>query len=268
MDILVGCDPELFVKSRATGLPVSAFGLVPGTKREPFEVDDGAVQVDGMALEFNTKPAATFDQFDHNITSVLGAMRSMVSDDLVFDIRASVVFDDTVLAAMPEEALVLGCDPDYNAYTMKANPRPEPPLPGLRTASGHIHVGLPGEIDDWRSMEHFEDMARLCRAMDRFCGLTSVIIDPDPTRRVLYGAAGAMRVKPYGMEYRVPSNGWIKTRRKRALMFEMVQRSIAWLIEDDVTRNVVDDDVQTAINTSNVAECKAILNFMMGGTRG
>jgi len=55
MKILVGCDPELFVKK--DGVLVSAHGLVQGSKEHPFRVSKGAVQVDGMALEFNIDPA-------------------------------------------------------------------------------------------------------------------------------------------------------------------------------------------------------------------
>lgn len=264
MDILIGCDPELFVRNKTTGLSVSAFGLIPGTKKDPYIVGNGAVQVDGMALEFNTNPAATFNEFDANIVSVMKDMKAMISDDLLFDIIPSVVFDDETLAAMPDVAKELGCDPDYNAYTMEANPRPVPPVPGLRTASGHVHIGL-GEFKNWRGPDHFSEMSRLVRGLDRFVGLTSVLMDPDPTRRVLYGAAGAMRVKPYGVEYRVPSNAWIKTKVRRKVMYDAVQSTINWLVEDKCNHDVMDKDVQNAINSSDVAECTAMLTFMKKG---
>ena len=51
MNILIGADPELFVKK--DGVVVSGHDLIQGTKADPFPVQDGAVQVDGMALEFN-----------------------------------------------------------------------------------------------------------------------------------------------------------------------------------------------------------------------
>lgn len=55
MSYLVGADPELFVSK--AGVILSAFGLVGGTKKVPQKVERGAVQVDGMALEFNIDPA-------------------------------------------------------------------------------------------------------------------------------------------------------------------------------------------------------------------
>jgi hypothetical protein len=263
INLTLGCDPEVFVRDRETKMPVSAYGLVPGTKAEPHAVNDGAVQVDGMALEFNTAPAATAAEFSYNITSVLAQMEAMLPSSLEFDIRGSVVFDEVTLAIMPDEAKELGCDPDFNAYTMEANPRPEPPIPGLRTAAGHIHFGL-GTFPNFREEAHFEQMAKLVRMLDRYLGCASVIMDPDPTRRVLYGAAGAFRVKPYGCEYRVPSNAWIKSERRRFVMYTLSHKAVEQLVTNDATHDVVDADVIDAINRSDVDECKSILRFMMG----
>lgn len=263
MDYLIGCDPEFFVKDRATGVPVSAYNLVPGTKKEPFVVDDGAMQVDGMALEFNTNPAKTFNEFNHNIVSVMNVMRQIVPKELEFSIVPSVVFSDDVMEQQPDVAKELGCDPDFNAYTLDANPRPVPPIPGLRTASGHLHFGV-CETDNPMGAEHMELCGQLMKAMDRFCGTTSVIQDPDPTRRQLYGCAGAFRPKTYGGEYRVPSNAWIANELLRKEMFDMAGAALDWLIAGEL-RNVPDQDVINAINNSDVQECHAIRKFMLEG---
>lgn len=55
----IGADPEVFVGRE--GQFFSAHGLVPGNKRRPHKVDRGAVQVDGMALEFNIDPASSYE---------------------------------------------------------------------------------------------------------------------------------------------------------------------------------------------------------------
>lgn len=266
MDYQIGCDPELFFKDKSSGVAVSAYDLLPGTKKNPFVVDNGALQVDGMAGEFNINPAKTFNEFNHNIVSVMGVMRQIVPVNLEFNIVGSVVFTDEVMEAQPDIAKELGCDPDFNAYTLDANPRPVPLVPGLRTASGHIHLGVPVmATDDPRSAQHMELCSQLMKAMDRFCGTTSVIMDPDPTRRQLYGCAGAFRPKPYGGEYRVPSNAWIATEETRREMYDMVAATMNWLMADDITRNVPDADVIDAINRSDVQECHAIRKFMLEG---
>ena len=47
--------------------------------------------------------------------------------------------------------------------------------------------------------------------MDYAIGVPSVLIDSDKARRRLYGKAGSMRHKPYGVEYRTLSNFWLNS---------------------------------------------------------
>ena len=81
-DFLIGADPEFFVKK--AGKVVSAHNLVPGTKESPFPVKNGAVQVDGMALEFNINPAETFAAFESSLDSVLEQIIRMVPGYEIF----------------------------------------------------------------------------------------------------------------------------------------------------------------------------------------
>ena len=46
-NVCIGADPELFLKKN--GKFHSAYGTIPGTKRKPYPVPGGAVQIDGMA---------------------------------------------------------------------------------------------------------------------------------------------------------------------------------------------------------------------------
>ena len=76
--ILVGADPELFLAKN--GQFVSAHNLLPGTKYEPFPVKSGAIQVDGMAAEFNIDPVENEDSFLSSLETVLTQLKSMVPD--------------------------------------------------------------------------------------------------------------------------------------------------------------------------------------------
>ena len=104
--VLVGCDPEVFV--RKGGVFKSAYGLIKGDKKHPQKVHRGAVQVDGMALEFNIDPAATEDEFVINVQDVFNTMKGMVPD---YEVVATPVahFDMDYLRSQPADALELGC---------------------------------------------------------------------------------------------------------------------------------------------------------------
>lgn len=208
MKVLIGCDPELFLRDPQTGAFISGHNVLPGTKEEPFRVNCGAVQIDGTALEFNTDPAASCDEFVNNIDVVMGEMRRLAGADRNIVAVPVAEYDPEYFRTIPPEALELGCTPDWNAWTYDINPPPEGDRP-FRTGSGHVHVGW-GAFDVF-SEEHFLECTKLVRQLDYYLGLPSMIWDRDNRRRELYGKAGAMRVKPYGVEYRVLSNAWLNS---------------------------------------------------------
>lgn len=203
MNFTLGADPEIFVQEH--GLFKSAHGLVPGTKEEPFRVEKGAVQVDGMALEFNIDPAENYEEFQDNLDHVQQQLKNMIGD-IDFLEEASVTFPEVFLDIVPEENLELGCDPDFDAWTMQTNTSPDP-TQLMRTVGGHVHAGGfgTGQIDD----QALATGGRLARIMDETLGVYSILWDHDDRRREMYGKAGAFRPKSYGMEYRSLSNAWI-----------------------------------------------------------
>lgn len=208
--VTVGCDPELFVQpKKPKANPVSAWGLIPGTKYDPHKILDGMVQVDGCALEFGIDPARTAEEWFQRIKSVMGALETLVPQHKIL-IQPTAQFDvEYWNRDVPEGAKELGCEPDFNAWTGRCNPKPDTSLiPTLRTAAGHIHIGwCSGK--DINDKNHIEDCRLVAKQMDYYVGIWSLLWDPDSQRRLLYGRAGAHRVKPYGVEYRVPSNMWL-----------------------------------------------------------
>lgn len=237
-----GADPEVFVVDRATKKFVPAWGLVGGTKYEPELVQDGAVQVDGMALEFNINPAKTENKFVKNIFSVKKQLGDMIGDDLQLSDVSTAVFDVDVWKKTPKEAKVLGCDPDFNAITMMQNTMPKP-APRFRTAGGHIHIGW-GKNFDVGDPDFFNLCANVVRQLDASVGCYLYKHDPDRKRQSLYGAPGAFRVKPYGVEYRSPSNWWIRDEESTAKIFRIAKKAVEDLSEgvrypDNLTRGLV-----------------------------
>lgn len=231
MKLTFGADPELFVMEGDD--PFSAYGMVPGTKEEPHPVEAGAVQVDGMALEFNIDPASTYREFNMNINTVLRQLKAMIPKDKKISKASVVEFSPEIMEVSPKEATNLGCDPDFNAWKAgELNPRPQPPRrrPGFRTASGHIHIGWT-ENQDVHSTNHLNACIRAIRQLDFRLGIPSVTWDPRSSeRRKLYGQAGAFRPKPFGVEYRVLSNFWVTRPKYRRIVFREAKKAIEDLI--------------------------------------
>ena len=219
MKILIGADPEVFVKCKESGKFVTGHNLIPGTKSAPFPVKNGAVQVDGMALEFNIDPAGSRAEFVNNISSVMSQLDSMVPNhDLV--IRPTARFSSEYMSTMPKEALEMGCEPDYNAYSGLRNDKPSGDV-NYRTAGGHIHIGWTEGVDV-NDPDHIEACQMLVKALDKTIYRASPFFDNDNRRRALYGKKGSYRVKPYGVEYRVLSNSWLKSEELIGWVYDIV----------------------------------------------
>ena len=254
MQILVGADPEVFVKQN--NLFKSAHNLIQGDKSNPFPVPYGAVQVDGLALEFNINPAGHDEEFLFNIQSVYSALRAMVPD---YEVIATPVADFTeeYFKTLPAESLILGCDPDFNAWENGAeNRKPNANLP-MRTAAGHVHVGWT-TVEDKNDPQHRSDCCAVIKQLDYFLGLPSLLFDDNVRRRGMYGKAGAHRPKVYGVEYRVLSNAWLNSADLIKWVFNNTKLAMEVLIGGC---SFADEhgDIQDIINTSNVDKANAII---------
>ncbi len=264
MVFMLGCDPEVFVKEN--GKPVSAYGLVEGTKKAPFKTSHGAYQVDGMALEFNTDPvdANDFEGFNLNVVRTLADLKKALPEGK-YNISSVPVmeFGLDYIEAQPEEAKELGCDPDYDAYTLKPNPRPDGDRP-FRTGAGHLHVGWGADIPV-ENEDHIQICANFVKTMDCTVGLFMTFIDREPRRRELYGKAGAFRPKPYGVEYRTPSNVWIRNKDRRLIIHNLITRAIAFQTNGadayKITGGYDQDRVREIINTGDHRSAYAALDY-------
>jgi len=196
--ITIGSDPEVFLRD-PTGEIISAIGHVGGTKSHPIAVMCGALQEDNVLAEFNTDPASTCQEFVSNLKTVMGQLRERVSP-FELALISSHEFTKQQLMRSGRAAMMFGCDPDYNTYTGEKNSAPSARTT-LRTAGGHVHVG-------YDTPSNQKNM-RIGTVLDLLLGIPSVILDEDARRRTMYGKAGAIRHKPYGVEYRSLSNFWL-----------------------------------------------------------
>ncbi len=228
-EFLLGCDPEVFVVDK-DGNFVSAYGMIPGTKAEPLKVRNGMVQVDGMALEFGIDPSATREDFVYRVKDVMSQLKEMLPEGHSLSVSSIARFSPEIMAAQPEEALELGCDPDYSAYTLDKNPRPTLPDPNIRSAGGHVHIGW-GKGMASTDHRHIAACGALAAELDYYLGAASLAWDKDALRRSIYGAAGAFRPKPYGMEYRSGSNQWLRSEELIGFVYDTTLQAIRSVME-------------------------------------
>ena len=254
MKLLIGADPELFVSDN--GKLVSCHGLLPGTKAQPHRVERGAVQVDGMAAEFNIDPAADEEEFITNLNTVQNALRELLGGRTLEAIPVA-NFGAEYIQSQPQEARELGCEPDFNAWMEGAiNPKPDADTP-FRTASGHVHLG-------WKEDNmSFDEAIAVTKQMDFFLGLESLFWDGDMERRKLYGRAGCMRPKSYGVEYRVLSNAWLKSEELSRKVFTLAHRGFNALMQGEYLWERY-DNIEETINSSDKRTAKIILNDYYG----
>ncbi len=249
--IRLGADPEVFAKQG--GEYVSAYGMIPGTKDNPHVVNRGAVQVDGMALEFNIDPADSEDEFILNIDEVMAQLRAMVPD-VTLHADPVATFTKEYMEQQHPKAVELGCDPDYNAWTDSRNPIPDGTRL-FRTGAGHVHCGW---IDGVIPSNHEQVCQMMVRQMDFYLGLPSLLYDTDTQRRELYGKAGAYRVKKYGVEYRTLSNRWLMSDTLKRWVYRNSQLAWDTVWDNDLASKY--GDIQGVINNSDVRSALEIIN--------
>lgn len=253
-NITVGTDPEILLTMN--GEFTSAHGLVEGSKDKPAPVQNGAIQVDGMALEFNINPAKNVQEFVQNIDSVYQQLREKVPQEYQFSDKCTAHFNPEYFKARSAEEVEMGCDADYCVYTGEANKAPDPATP-MRTAGGHVHIG-------WRELgfmndAHNEVCEKVVKACDVFLGLPSVLFDDDNERRAMYGCAGCYRVKPYGVEYRTLSNAWIQSKSLQEFVFNNVMSMIA---RQEDWENFPYEAVRDAIDSSDKEKAKELCEVL------
>lgn len=240
----IGCDPEVFLIDNV-GKFISSIGKIGGSKKQPQPIGNGcAIQEDNVAVEFNTPPCRTADEFvehiQHNLNYLTEKAASM---NLKLSITPSAVFDDSELQT--RAAKEFGCEPDYNAWDYGAvNPKPRAANPNLRSAGGHVHVGLP---------DNGIDKLAVVQAMDLFVGIPLMKYDSDTARRELYGKAGAFRDKSYGIEYRTPSNVWITSPELIKFVYAQTARAVEFAEAGYTFNDEQAEKIQRSINTSDLA---------------
>lgn len=224
----IGCDPEFFLKERASGKLISAIPFVKGTKEQPMPLPAGGnIQRDNVAVEFATDPADSGESFVNNIRNTLTEVVKVLPGDAELAAIPSACFDADQLDH--PEALRFGCDPDYDAWNLMENDPPCALDNTFRSCGAHIHVGTDGK-DENTFLLDMQGKIDMVRAMDCIHGVISTVLDSNEAaiaRRQLYGKPGAHRPKmDYGVEYRVLSNYWLKSPVTVMMMYSLTSDAL------------------------------------------
>jgi hypothetical protein len=238
----LGADPELLFAYRETGTLASVQDRMPGTKEAPYLVEHGAIQADNVSGEFNIEPCTTHSEFSGKIKSVRSILIDILEAQGLAETRHSVgEYEETELTH--PNACTSGCDPDWNAYTLQINDPPDYTTTRLRAAGGHIHIGY--------SFER-QEIPEFVKVLDLLITVPMMVYD-DPRRRTMYGKAGAFRLKPYGLEYRTPSNAWVFSDERCRWVCEQVDRALK-----DWRKYQLPHNLQEIIDTHRISELDTI----------
>jgi phiEco32-like amidoligase-type 2 protein len=202
-NILVGSDPEFFLKDINTGEIISSEGLIGGSKKKPKEVKEGfAIQEDGVLLEVNVPPVTNSIDFYNNLDWLLKYVKAnILTNNLEIICQASADLHPRFFQS--EQATVLGCSVDYNCWTGFENDTPNAQGISWRSAGGHISISY----DNFNE----ETSITLLRNLELYLAVPSVLLDTDTRRKQLYGKSGAFRFTKFGLEMRTLSNFWLQS---------------------------------------------------------
>lgn len=253
-NITIGADPELFIVNTRTNQIVSAIPIIPGKKGAPYTngMPKGfGVELDCILGEFNIPPCTSENDFVQSIQYMKGWIRNWVKQyDPDLDIlccASSVVPEDQLLDPKANE---IGCMPDFNAYTKRANNTPEGYVDNRRVAGFHIHIGY--------DKPDVDTSLKLIKFFDLCCGVPSVLYDTDTFRRTLYGKAGSFRLPKYGVEARCLSSFMLND-EYLSLVYKQTMCAID-MVNDNMPLPE-GDLVQKCINTSNKVLAQHLINL-------
>lgn len=251
MNILVGADPEFFLEKE--NKIVASQPYLPGSKFEPYAVaGGGSVHRDNVMGEFGILPATSEDEFVHNISVTVNAIKKLIKpNDLHIKWLPHVYMDEEQLKHV--EAWTFGCLPDRDCWERDNSQSADEDTVGtLRCAGGHVHLGF--------NFKGPSDKVRAARACDIHLGLGSVLFDNDCVRRKTYGRAGRYRKKSYGIEYRTLSNAWLQDEKLIRWVYRGAVKAVT--VREGLDRRFGLTPATNIINAINYGDKKEAVKLM------
>lgn len=254
MSVTLGSDPEFFIRDKGKKSVRGSEEFIQGRGIKLYDWESSPTIVrDGVQVEINPQPSTCREGHFGSISGNILRLHEMVeqgNSEIAFEARAFVAPES--FEKLSKDSKMSGCNPVDNAHGIKA-PKQEMEKSRLRCAGGHVHVGG-DSVDKAVRRLGAESVVKM---MDIVAGNTLVMVDQFPgskERRRYYGKAGEYRVKPYGLEYRVPSNFWLRDYRLYGLTFGLVRLAVG-ICNSNVYSDILDridmKDVVKAINSND-----------------
>lgn len=233
-----GCDPELMLKKG--NKYVSAIDVVPANAEDRLTIEGHQFYYDNVLAEFAMKPAESKTEALKNLKRCLELYAEIVAPNKL-TAQAYQKYPDNIwkkLDPITKEpiAAVAGCAVDNCAYNVRSM---EPPKESIqsnteRSAGGHVHLGDERLLD---GENYGLWVAPSVVMMDLLIGIPFLFLDLDetgPNRRSIYGQAGRFRICDYGLEYRTPSNFWLRSPELAGLMYDLCEFTCNFITEGQI----------------------------------
>lgn len=214
--VIIGADPEGFFSK--DGVIVGSEKVIPKKGLFARYQTKPVVVRDGVQFELNPLAAWNISDLRTSIANgmtLLAKQLTELDNNVVVDWRGLVEVGESELASLSSDTRLLGCNPSLNIYEEWAI-TVDPLTYRKRSAGGHLHFGL-NQLNAHKNF--YTDRGGIVPYLDIFVGNTLVMLDRDPgaaERRENYGRAGEYREPEHGLEYRTPSNFWLRHEIGRA----------------------------------------------------
>lgn len=212
-----GFDPELFVMKKGARNTAESIHLLKDFKGIAGKsIDDGAgmagkvsMKTDGFAVELNSVPETCRDRFVPSAGLVFQHFYKQYPEYKLSAVPVMKLSAESLKGKLPLGVTEFGCLPDRDAYSLQEKTPPRSDYHNnIRYTGGHLHWSLPKspQIPADLMAAAFVIMHDIVTGIPLVSMLGNVNDYGEATRRTYYGQAGSHRVKPYGVEWRVPSS--------------------------------------------------------------
>jgi hypothetical protein len=222
--ITLGADPEFILKDTTTGEIVLFSSELVNFSYSGMRMSEASLGADYGLLEIRPKESTTIDGLLNNIADILRLFDGTYDNLTIYETEAvsfdhkkerirSLISNDkidfgvNIRKLQPVNAADISIDDETSYVNTSLSAYDEPLMflerTDLLTAGGHIHIG-----GTFVRMLSFEQLKQLIKEIDEkvYDLCIGVETKAGVLRREAYGNRGEFRIKPYGVEYRTPSN--------------------------------------------------------------